>query len=321
MGLRNVFHKTGAVILGVFLALLACEFTLRAAGCIAAGKQKSEASRKHDRLLIFGGDSWTRGADADPGKSFFNLLAADEDLKKISMVNVGYGGNNCFQAVNAIIRYGKIPDVVVINMGINHWHNMGLGEFMANAANYLSDSELIQLSRDMKYYSERTWLSRLRVYKLYCYLVNARTKKAPVSLEMMDRALGSDLFWSLLSSFREQYQDYDSEFRALPKLLRETEGFNLDQKFYFVALHMGFASDGAEKVLKEAGIFHPEKLRIFPYDVYRAIGVTGKQYGDTRRTFMRWSLTLLRKWAVKNNVVVYFQTYPDIKKENQGEYS
>jgi len=37
-------------------------------------------------------------------------------------------------------------------------------------------------------------------------------------LKTMDSKLGSELFWKMLISSREKYQDYDTEYQALPEL-------------------------------------------------------------------------------------------------------
>jgi len=316
---RRLFFKFFAICIGFFLSVLLIELFLRAGENILIVKKEKVSSQETDRLLIFGGDSWTYGADADPGKSFFVLLGNDNDFKKISLVNVGYGGNNCFQVVNAIINYGKIPNIVVANLGINNWHLMGINEFINKAKDYLSEQEVLQLCKDLNFHTKWNWLMRLKIYKLYCYIVNSKSKSDEISLKIMDKKLGSELFWKMLISFREKYQDYDAAYRALPKLLQGAKDLSLDQKFYFVALHLGFASEGAEGVLKRVGIFYPEKLRVFPYETYRNIGVTRKKLGDTLTLFMRWSFKLLKEWSLRNNVTVFIQTYPDIRKENQGD--
>ena len=295
------------------------ELLLRISGDFFVPRHHKNNTSLGNKTVVFTGDSWTYGADADSGKSFFDLLANDNDLNKFSLINVGYGGNNCFQVVNAIINYAKTPDIVVVNFGINHWHLMGFREFIDNAKDYLLAQEFVQLCKELKVHAKLAWPMRLKLYKLYCYLLNSRPKNDEISLKIMDDKLGSELFWKMLISFREKYQDYDSEYQALPKLLQESASLSLDQKFYFVALHLGFASEGAEDVLRKVGIFYPEKLSIIPYDVYRNIGVTKKQLGDTRTLFMKWAFKLLKEWATRNNVRVFVQTYPDIKKENQGD--
>lgn len=315
---KHLPFKLFSTCLGLFLSLLLLELLLQIGGFFAYKYRKNNIF-SDDKIIVFAGDSWTYGADSEKGKSFFDLLEEDNDFKRFSLVNVGYGGNNGFQVVNAIINHRKIPEIIIVNMGINNWHLMGLNEFIYNAENYLSTQEIIQLRKDLKFYNRWIWLGRLKIYKLYHYFVNSSPKKDEISLKAMDNKLGTELFWKMLINFREKYQDYNSAYKALPKLLQEADGLSLDQKFYFVALHLGFASEGAEDVLRKAGIFHPERLSTIPYDIYRNIDITKKQLGDTRILFIKWAFKLLNKWALRNYVTVFVQTYPDIKKENQGD--
>lgn len=318
---KHLLFKLISACMGVFLSLVLLELFLRIGADFFAPAYHKNSASLGDKIIVFAGDSWTHGADADSGKSFFSLLEADNDFRKFSLVNVGYGGNNCFQVVNAIIGHRGRTDIVIVNFGVNNWHLMRVGEFINNAKNYLSEEEVNQLCKDLKFHYKWPWFMNLKIYRLYCYIVNSRPENDEITLRKMDDKLGSELFWRMLISFRETYQDYGAQYQALPRLLKEADGLTLDQKFYFTALHLGFASEGAEDALRKAGIFYPERLSVVPYDVYRDIGVTKKQLGDTRILFMKWSFKLLKEWALRNNATVFIQTYPDIKKENQGENS
>gem|GEM_PF-3580817 len=318
---KSLWFRLIAVCGGVFLSALLLELFLQISGCFFELQGHKNRTTPGERIMLFAGDSWTHGADADPGKSFFALLKEDNDFKKLSLINVGYGGSNCLQVANAIIGFGKHPEIVIVNFGVNSWHLMGVEEFISNAKEYLSPQDVSQLYDDLKLHGKWAWFMRLKIYRFYCYIASARKKTHEIDLEDMDHQLASPAFRALVADFRQTYQDYDAQYQGLPQFLKEAQELNLDQKFYFTALHLGFDSKGSEDALRKAGMFYPEKLNVFPYEVYRSIGVTKRRLDDPRALFLKWSFKLLKAWALRKHATIFVQTYPDIKKENQGENS
>lgn len=317
IGPKKAFlFKLTSVCIGLFLSLLLLELSLRVGNKIIIKKTKNN-SQALGRLIIFSGDSWTYGYEADSGKGFFDLLKADDDFKQISFVNLGYGGNNSLQVVNAVVNYGRIPDIVIVNMGINDWRLMEFEEFISTAEDYFSAKENVQLRQDFKFYNQWSWFRHLRIYKLYCYLLGVKQNK--INMKFFYDRLGSKLFWDLDKKFSEEYpDDFNERLKALPKALKEAEGLSLDQKFFFTNVIAGFYTRESEEILRKADLFYPEKLSVISYDIYRKIGVQEKQLGDTRILFLKWAFKLLKKWSIKNNVTVFVQTYPEISNESLG---
>lgn len=319
---QKIIFKTFAIFLGLFLALLLLELSLRVAGGILITKGKKDNSMKRGELIIFSGDSWTFGCDVKEGESFYDLLKKDNDFKKFSLVNVAYGGNNPFQIVSAIIKYRGIPVIIIVNMGINNWHLMGFEEFVKIAEDYFSANEIIQLRKNFKLDNQWSWIRSFKIYKLFLYIAGAKKNKDTVDLKMFENCLGSKLLWDVQKKFTEKYSDdFNGRLKALPIVLKETRELSLDQKFYLTSLNLGFHTRESEEVLRKADLFYPEKLSVISYDVYRKIGIQKKQLGDTRILFMKWAFKLLKKWAMRNNVTVFVQTYPDIKNTSLGDNS
>lgn len=320
--LPRVALNAFAVFLGIFFCLLLVELTLRIGNIFVS--QKSDLPITQGKLILFSGDSWSAGADASRGKGYFDLLKADPQLNDFCLVNAGYGSNNYFQIVNSIVNYKQIPSIVVINGGINAWHLIGLEQFISNADNYFTTEEIKALCKDFKFNCKQIhYYQKLKVYKLFVYLANlwhsTKEHKSNIDIKKLDRYLTDKKFWPIFIAFRERYQDLDTLYKVMPDFLKSNQELSLDQKFYFVALNVGFNVEKMEDTLKKAGLFYPQKLKIFLFDVYSKLDAS--KVGISPEAMFRWSFELLKRWSKRHKVQVIVQTYPDIKKEGLGEHS
>jgi len=306
--------KTVLFILSVTAIALLLELSLIVGNVLFIGNNNQTEHLLKKDIILCAGDSWAQGSDALKGESFFSLLEKDPYLKRFSLVNLGYGSNNYFQAVNSIINYKKAPRAVIIIAGINAWHLIGLEEFIDVAKDYLTITEVKQLSKDLKVNYEWAWVKKFRIYKLYCYLLNRNRKPDDINIGTFDNNIATEYFWRELVNFREQYPDIEGRRNALVCFIKDNLKLNLDQKFYFTALELGFDSENMELLLKKSGIFFPEDLKIIPYQKYKQLDVNKGGFVNLNGLIIKWSLKVLSTWAKKNNVIVFVQNYPDIMK-------
>lgn len=317
MSIKRNISRLAAILIGLSLSFLLIESALRMSSVIPPFYKKQKDLLPVDRrMFLFAGDSWTQGADADKRKGFFDLLKKDDEFKDFSLVNVGYGSNNSFQIVSSIINSEKIPSIIIVNMGINSWHLIGLEKFFDIAKDYFLPSEARRFSDDFKIHDQKAWLTKLKTYKLYCYLVNSKAKKERVDMKILNKKLGSGFFWKTLREFKEKYYSTDELYEALPGFLRNVDGLHLDEKVYFCGKCLGFNTERMEQVLKKADLFYPEKLSVISWDTYERLD-SRRQLGDTEERFIKWSFMLLKKWSDRNDVTVFIQTYPDIERGQQ----
>ena len=171
---KSILFRFLSVCIGVILFLSLLEFSFRVAGIFLKTTPPSYAPVVKERLIIFSGDSWTAGRDANRGQGFFDLLKKDDSFKDFSLVNLGRSAHNPFQIVNSVIDYKQIPRIVVLDIGVNDWHLMGLKEFLDHARAYFSAKDIAELCKDFKINTQLTWFKELKIYKLYYYLINRR---------------------------------------------------------------------------------------------------------------------------------------------------
>ena len=318
--MKSLLFRMIAVFIGLLLALLILEVTLQVCGLFLTGDGVPQDVAERDKtLLLFSGDSWTAGCDAEPGNSFFELLKKDKSLEHYSLVNLGYPSSNYFQIVEKVINYGKVPGTVVLNGGVNSWHLLGLEKFAKTAEAYLSRGELETFRKRFKMKGGiKKYMKRLKLYKVCCYL--SSQEEAEIDLEALDRKFESEVFFDHFYRFHDTYQSWDAMLQALPVFLKDIKELTLDQKFYFVAYCTGFDAEKMEEVLKKMDAFYPEKLTLVPYETYKEIHDIRREAGDVRSDIIEWSLTVLSRWAAEKSVRVIIQTYPDIKREGMGKY-
>jgi len=302
------------IFIGLFLSFVILESGLRIGEFVYASKKRPDYKFESDKTILFIGDSWTAGSDADPGASFYDLLRKDKDFKDFEFLNLAYGGNNCFQVMNSLLEYEKIPHIVIVNMGFNAWHLMGASRFVDLSREYLSEKEINELSRKLKVENKYKWVANLKLYKLFRYLTYREPLLGNIDLKMLSDALGSQIFFKLMTDFREIYPDQDAMYEALPYFLNQNQSLSLDQKFFFSAWQLGFDTEKMEHVLKKAGLFYPDKLKAFDYEIYKQLDIKKMGFQDMRGVSMEYSFMVLSRWSKKNNVKVFIQTYPDIEK-------
>ncbi|HCE98748.1 MAG TPA: hypothetical protein DER10_09660 [Elusimicrobia bacterium] len=317
------FLKPVAVMLGLIVALFLIELLLRIGGLFPL-PANTRALADSNASIVFSGDSWTDGAEADKGKGFFDILKKDPIFKDYPMSNLGYGSNNGFQIVGNIMDRDAVPRIAVINMGVNSWHLIGIEKFIDLAYGYLSNAEIAGFRGEFKCLFRPKWFHHLKLYRLYSYLAASfKIKKLPVDFKTLDDKIGSHLVYSTMIEFWNtgpKDKGYEIRCEALSVFLKKNKSLSLDQKFYFAGLNAGFKTEAVEAVLKKAGLFFPEKLSIVPYSVYQELNDHDAGFKDSHEALIKWSFLVLSRWAVRHKVVVFIQTYPDIKKENMGEY-
>lgn len=312
-------------IFSIFLVLIFLELSLWIGGAFI-NKPKKDVSQSDKKVILFAGDSWCQGSDADPGKDFFDLLREDKEFKDDSFVNLGYGANNPFQVVNSVISYKNIPGIAVIIMGTSTWHLMGFEKFVNIAKDYFLLEDVKNLYEDFKLGKlERQflYLTKLKMYKLYQYLIGGIHSREEIDMKILDQKLRTGSFSQVQIRFREKYYDRDERIKRLPSFLHNCKELSLDQNFFFTIQEVGLDTQRAEEVLTKAGIFYPDKLTVVPYSVYKRLDrldVSKKRIINRESCFMKWSFKLLKLWSEKNNVTIYVQTYPDIRNK-EGENS
>jgi len=309
-----MFSKFFNIFIGLFLSFVIIESGLRIGEFVYASKKRPDYKFESDKMILFIGDSWTAGSDADPGASFYDLLRKDKDFKDFEFLNLAYGGNNCFQVVNSLLEYEKIPPIVIVNMGFNAWHLMGASRFLDLSREFLSKTEINELSGKLKVENKYKWTANLKLYKLFRYLTYKEPLRGNINLKTLSDALGSQIFFKLMADFREIYPDQDAMYEALPYFLSQNQSLTLDQKFFFSAWQLGFDTEKMEYALRKAGLFYPDKLKVFDYEVYKKLDIKKMGFQDMRGVSMEYSFMVLSRWSKKNKAKVFIQTYPDIEK-------